>query len=111
MDKVILGSEIKISITLDVIDGYDMDYYDFNITLYTACRNNIVTAQKIGKYPNCELINLVRKEANTYVVLVDTKLLGVGRIYGSIDAKIPDEDFADGFRNEVAKFLSDIVVV
>lgn len=90
--KVILGTEIKLSLHIDPIGGMTMDDYDFEVEVYTSPRRKLHFAKDA----------LVRVSKYDRLVCVPTAETGAGRLYLRVVAYIPDGDFADGTRTEVS---------
>lgn len=97
---IYLGTELKLNIHIEPIDGLTMDNYDFNIDVY-------VSQRKIVSTPKSEC---VRIDENNYVVLVDTNVIGVGDITCKVTAYVPDGDFDDGLRTEVVQIQTGITI-
>lgn len=90
--KVYLGSEIKINISISPIQNYSMADYDWFIELFTKS-NSIVKKQK----EEC-----IRRDDDNYIVTLDTNDVGDGALRFKLTAFIPDGDFDDGLRTEIA---------
>ena len=88
---VFTGTEMKLNISIDPIDGYSMEDYNFSIEVFTSVSRSL----KVGKK------DAIKVDKDNYVVLVDTQAIGQGRVKCKIVAYIPDNDFADGLRTEV----------
>lgn len=102
MANVFLGTELKLSISVDPIQGYRMVDYDCSVDIYC-------TPAKVVSLPKSQLINI---DDDTYVARVDTKDLGVGRVKCRISAYIPDGDFeGDKRRTEVCIVDPDINII
>lgn len=99
--KVYQGTELKLNIGIEPIGGLTMDEYDFSIEVY--CFQN--KAIKFGK------ADTIRVDANNYMVLVDTSALGAGELKCKVTAQIPDGDFKDGIRTEIAYVDTNITIV
>ena len=92
MANVFLGTELKLSISVDPIGGFKFSDYDCTVDIYT-------THTKVVSIPKSRLIKV---DDNTYIACVETKQLGVGRVKCRISAYIPDGDFeGDKRRTEV----------
>lgn len=105
-DVVYLGTELKLNISIDPIDSLTMDDYFFELDFYCQEGKHILIAKEIpddnneeGKNPNKN--ELVRVDANNYVALVHTNLVGEGTLKCRITAQIPDELFDDGIRTQI----------
>lgn len=92
MANIYYGTELKLSVSIDPIQGLKMADYDFVVDLYTS-------TAKVVSQPKAQLIKI---DDNTFVARVDTKQLGTGRVRCKITAFIPDGDFeGDKRRTEV----------
>lgn len=90
-NKVWLGTELKLNIHIEPIDGITMDKYDFSVDVYCSPKK-VVHANK----SDC-----IRIDENNYIVLVDTNVIGVGTLLCKVTASIPDGDFSDMCRTEI----------
>lgn len=90
-DLVFLGTEFKLSIKIDPIGDYSMDDYDFEVEAYCSPKKTI----------SCSKNQLIRIDKDSYIMLIDTEVLGAGTIKAKVTAWIPDGDFDDGLRTEV----------
>ena len=101
--KIFLGTELKLNINIEPTVGFYMKDYDFVVELYC----NALRPKKV----------VINKEAarevdeSNYVVCVDTNELGVGKLVCKVIAYVPDGDFKDGKRTEVAKLNTGIEIV
>lgn len=101
MIKIYKGTEIKLSVSIDPIDGKTMDDYDFEIKLYVS-GSNAVKKTKMG---------CIRVDANNYIVILDMNALNrVGKLILKVIAHIPDGDFDDGLRTEVSCVNTGIII-
>ena len=91
IEKVPLGTDKKLLISIDPIGYITMDDYDFEVEVYT--RSKTITIYKD---------DAVRKDSNTYAIGIDTALLGKGRLFVKVKAYIPDSDFSDHLRTEIS---------
>lgn len=101
--KIFFGTELKLNINIEPIDGMTMDDYDFEVEVIggTFKRSSIVIKKD----------DAIKIDSNNYVLLVDTEELGVGDIKCKITAYIPDTDFADTLRTEVSLIDTGINVI
>lgn len=86
-----IGTEIKLNISIDPIDGVTMDDYDFTIEAYCSAKR-VMTIKKE---------DALRVDSSNYIILLDTTILGAGNLKCKITAHIPDDDFSDALRTEV----------
>lgn len=108
-----LGTELKLNIHIDPIDGQHMADYNFEVEVYCNPKKSI-TATKTGKGTDEKLENLVNVKGDgsqdNYIVLVDSNEIGSGNIMCKITAYLPDDNFKDGFRTEVVVVDTGIVI-
>lgn len=95
-----LGTEVKINIHAEPIDGLHMEDYDFEAEFYVYTNKSIIINKE----------DLIKIDADNYVALVDSTLLGAGTIYAKIVAEIPDDDFDDAHRTEVFRGSTGITI-
>lgn len=100
-NNIFLGSELKLNVSIEPIGALTMDDYDFVVEIY--CSN-----QKVLNIPKADAI---RVDEENYVVLVDTKVIGTGRIKCKVTAEIPDADFRDAYRTEVVIIDTELDVI
>ncbi len=90
-ERTFVGTMLKYALTIEA-EGFSMADDDFEVLL------------KRG--PNSLLLkkdDLVVDEHGQYYVCFDSKPLGPGIVSAVITAKVPDDDFPDGVRDEVYK--------
>ena len=99
-----LGTEFKLNIHLEPIDGLHMSGYDFEVDLYVYT-NKRVTFSKM---------DMKKVDDDNYLIIVttaDAMKIGRGKINAEVRAYIPDGDFPDGTRTEVLLLCTNQVVV
>lgn len=102
MIKVYKGTEIKLSVSIDPIDGKTMDDYDFEIELYVSGGNAVKKTKD----------ECIRVDANNYIVTLDTNALNkVGKLILKVTAHIEDGAFEDNTRTEVSCVDTGVVIV
>lgn len=102
MIKVYKGTEIKLSVSIDPIDGKTMDNYDFEIELYVYGSNAVKKTKD----------ECIKVDANNYIVTLDTNALSrVGKLILKVTAYIPDGDFDDNLRTEVSCVDTGVLIV
>lgn len=89
------GTELKFSLDIKS-EGFDMLKDDFKVIVKTHNTNRFV------EIPKGEMI---LTQEDKFLFTLDTSVLGTGDYYIIVIAKVPDEDFDDGFRTEVQKQL------
>lgn len=88
----ISGSQIKLNVNIDPLGDLHMEDYEFECKFYIFPKKFIIINKS----------EMVKIDSDNYVVLVDTTDLGVGRLHMMLTAQIPDEDFGNEIRREVA---------
>ena len=110
MRKVIIGTELKLNINVEPIDGKSMADYDFDIILRGGKQS--ITLSKKGEVLSA---GLKQVDGNNYIVAFDTQDLGLGRIICRVIAHIDDGDFDfqnhDNKRTEITEVNTGIEVV
>ena len=99
--RVVIGTELKINVHAEPVDGIRMEAYDFYCDFYVM-RNRFV------RVPKSEMIYI---DPDNYIATFDTRQVGMGNLRLRMTALVPDENFADGYRTEVADSCVDIVIV
>lgn len=99
---VTLGSEEKVVFDADLPDTLTLQDVSFTATVYNSSDKN---KAKTYKKEDCLVL-----EDGRYMVLIDTKELGIGMYMLRLDIQIPDADFPDGFRKVVVKINPHITV-
>ena len=101
-----LGTEYKINVCVEPVDGSTMDDFDFECTLYVY-KNNEVTFKKGDEA-------VKREDKNNYRICVSSQhavKIGRGSVKMKFVAHIPDYDFFDGFRTEIVDNICTGVVI
>ena len=97
-----LGDDVKVKITVDLPDGMRMQDVPFTVTVI-----NINEKNKTKVYDKAECL---LADDGSYVVLVDSTLLGIGRYMARVLFRIPDADYESGYRKQVANINPHLVV-
>jgi hypothetical protein len=100
---IVLGTELKINIHVEPIDGLHMSDYDFECAFYIY-RNKRVVIKKS---------EMKRVDNDNYIAMIDSEkatMLGRGRLNIEITAYIPDGDFADNRRTEKVDVCTELVI-
>lgn len=91
VDKVPLGTEKKLVVSIDPIEGLHMSGYNFTVEAYTRGKILSIPKSKTKKIDD-----------DNYAVCVDTAQIGKGRMMIKVIAQIPDADFDDLLRTEIS---------
>jgi hypothetical protein len=94
------GTEFKINIHVEPIDGLHMDDYDFSCRFYVYT-NRVVRIEKK---------DMIQVDQDNYIACVDSSKLGIGAVMMRITAFIPDVDFPDRLRTEVETVSTGITI-
>lgn len=107
--KVYIGTELKLNISIEKMGSLSMSSYDFDIVLAAGnAKRQSLTLSKKGDVLSS---GLKRVDDDNYIVAFDTKELGMGRLTVQITAYIPDGDFQDGKRTEIDRIDTGIDIV
>lgn len=100
--EVHLGTKLKLNLHIEKYEDMSMSDYFFGVEIYTPRGNSKIVFDKD---------NLIKIDDDNYAILIDTLLIGIGRIFVKVHALIPDPDFDNGLRDEVQVLDSSIVVI
>ena len=98
---VVLGTELKLNINIQPIDGLTMDDYNFEVEAFVYERKSV----RLDKQ------NCVKVDSNNYIARIDTNVIGTGDVTCRVTADIPDADFHDGLRKEVVAIDTGVRIV
>lgn len=101
MNDIFIGTELKLNLNIEPIGQVTMDDYDFEVEVYCSVKRAIVISKR----------ETIRVDENNYILLVDTSLVGAGDLKCKVIAHVPDNDFEDGFRDEVIGFDTGINII
>lgn len=87
-----IGTQFKLNINMEPIDGYHMDALDFEFEVFAD--NNSGKTQTIRK------ADAIRVDEDNYMVVVDSSKCGAGEYYVKMTAYLPDVDVNGGTRTE-----------
>ena len=100
----VLGTEFKLNVHLEPLDGLHMSDYDFEVALYVNTNRKVVFQKS----------KLKKVDDDNYLLMVETAdalRIGRGRIKAEITAYIPDSDFSDGLRAEKLVLCTDVTAI
>ena len=104
-NKVYLGTEMKLNIAVDPIGTITMENYkEFKVEVYCTPTKKVEI-----KSDNDDVCKKV--DSNNYIILVNTDDSGVGKVKVKLIAEVPDTQFSDSFRTEVALIDTGIEIV
>lgn len=99
-----LGTELKINVHVEPIDGYHMSGYDFECQFYVYTNKSVAISKA----------DMIKVDDDNYLALITSELaqkIGRGTIKMKITAHIPDADFPDGMRTEIADVCTGVVIM
>lgn len=99
-----LGTEFKINVHAEPIDGLHMSGYDFEVALFVYTNRKVVFPKATMK----------KVDDDNYLVIVDSVnalKLGRGAVNMEFTAHIPDADFNDGLRTEKSIVCTGVTIV
>lgn len=99
-----LGTEFKMNVHLEPIDGLHMSDYDFECSFYVYTNKKVIIPKSKMK----------RVDDDNYLAMIETAdalRIGRGRINVEITAHIPDGDFSDGLRTEKLVLCTDVTAI
>ena len=99
-----LGTEFKLNVHLEPLNGLHMSEYDFEVALYVYTNRKVVF----------QISKLKKVDDDNYLLIVETAdalRIGRGRINAEITAYIPDSDFSDGLRTEKLVLCTDVTAI
>ena len=94
---VSLGTELKVNISMEPMDGYTLAATDWWVEFY-AKRSKV----KVLK------ADATKVDDHNFICTVDSKAVGRGELMAHIEVQIPDSDFGDGYRTEALTFSTGI---
>lgn len=97
---VVYGTDAKILFSVDMPDGLTLHDVNFTVTIKGAKEEQVV-----------EKVDCIYITDNSYVVLADTKKLGVGNYMLAVAMEIPDTDYDSGIRREIVNINPHISVI
>ena len=92
MDRPFIGTDLKFILEIES-PGFDMDRDEFEVLLEGGEGSVLLRKQ-----------DMVSDGENWYRCF-STKSLGAGLIRATVTAHVPDDDFEDGIRDEVDKYV------
>ena len=97
----IIGSGITLNINIDKIGNLTMDDLSFTVRFFTVG----------GPYIEMYKDQLKRIDANNYIACIDTTDLKSGKLFMRAYISIPDNNYLDGYRVEIAEVDTNIYLV
>lgn len=95
-----IGTELKININVEPMNGIHLSECDFTVTFYTNVERSLTISKS----------SMIESDSDNYIALVDSEFLGKGLLRMKLEIEVPDNDFPDGYRKEVEILCTDIVI-
>lgn len=96
----VLGTELKLKVNISPIDGIPLSDCDFYCIFFVS------SAKKVEVHKS----KMTKINDDNYMVLLNSKDLGVGTIKMTIKVLVPDADFNDGYRTEIETINTGITI-
>lgn len=91
-NECVLGTQVKLNIHIEPLGNLHMEDYTFECKFYVFPKRFVIINKS----------EMAKIDADNYVVIVDTTDLGTGPLHMSLTANLPDDDFPEIFRKEIA---------
>lgn len=95
--------EYKLNVNVEPIAGYHMEELSLKCVLFVY-PNRVVEVRKDV---------MIKVNEDNYIILLTAelvKIVGRGQLKVRVIAEIPDSDFPDGFRTEIAEVCTGVVI-
>lgn len=102
LTKVPIGDDTKVEFTAELPD--DLKLADVGFT------GQLINADTALKVPFTKDDCIMVGDGQSYVVLVDTELMGVGQLLLKVTLQIPDTDYPTGYRRTVVNINPGIII-
>lgn len=100
-NRPIVGTEFKILVRVEPIDGVHMEDMEFVCEFYTRIDAPLVV----------DKANMIKVDADGYIACVDTAGMSPGVLRNRITVEVPDRDFADDYRREITDVSTGIKII
>lgn len=98
---MIVGTECKVLVMVEPIDGVHMSGMEFSCLFYTDVSSPIEIKKD----------QMIKVDDDSYIALLDTSGFKPGTLRNRMIVDIPDHDFLDGFRREIADMEIDAKIL
>lgn len=104
MEEIILGTEAKIRLVINPINGKSpYELQDWKVELYTNSKKKVIVSKK-----DCSAIE---NDTNAFYVPFDSAEVGVGDLNADVVVYVPDLAFKDRLRTEIARIESIATII
>ena len=101
-----IGSGLTINVTAGLPSGLHLEDVNFTCEFYSSTR----VSSKV-KTINLSKEQMIKVDADNYIAVLDSKILGSGTVMLKLSVDIPDDNFPEGIRPEVVRFSTGVNVV
>lgn len=98
--KQIVGTEYKVLLRIEPVDGVHMADMEFECMFYTRIQDPFVVKKS----------EMIKVDADNYIALVNTEGMSAGTLRNRMTVDIPDRDFPDDYRREIVDMVTDIKI-
>lgn len=98
--KQIVGTEYKVLLHIEPVDGVHMEDMEFECMFYTRIQEPFVVKKS----------EMIRVDADSYIALVNTEGMSAGTLRNRMTVDIPDRDFSDDYRRELLDMVTEIKI-
>ena len=98
--KQIVGTEYKVILHIEPVDGVHMEEMEFECMFYTRIQEPLFVKKS----------EMIRVDADSYIALVNTEGMSAGTLRNRMTVDIPDRDFPDDYRREIMDMVTDIKI-
>ena len=98
----IIGTEEKFNVYVAPIGDLHIIDYDFSVKVYSGNKQANIIIPKA---------DVLFEDEDSFLITVDTSIIGLGIITIELIAHIPDADFDDNTRTEIARYITDTQVI
>lgn len=97
----IIGTEEKFSVHIAPLNSLHAHDYNFSIKAYSNKQANLLIQKE----------SCLFEDPDTFLICIDTSVLGLGQVTIEVTAQIPDPDLPDGYRTEIARVITDTLII
>ena len=92
--SIIKGSDFKLNLNIDKIEGKGMHDYDFYVELYTSNSKPYILKKE-------DLISLIDDKGENVILPIESSKLGTGKLTVRVIVTLDDADFLNDKRTEI----------
>lgn len=107
-EKVVVGTEIKLKVSIETPGNLPMSAYNFEVTAYCNPRKSVTIKKEDMNSQNGVGGPL---EDGSYYVCINTSEVGIGNLKVKVTAYLEDPAFDEAERTEIAVINTGIVII